>query len=633
MLSLSIGWGIRGNYGHEYGAMIPGMLGAVAVCLVSGREDWNSRVPFFALFGALGWAFGGSMAYMPTVSYTHSGHLPTQLYGFFAVFSIGFLWTAMGGAGTAYAAVESREKLTAVIKPLCCILVFWAARDLWPSAPGDFRQRDPFYWLDSEWVEASLALAALAAFELWDRRFEKVGLLALFSGAGALAGFLAQRMLATTGWLRLILSFLVRLQGDPAVFNPSDLITNWPQVFTDIGGHMGWIIGLVVGAGVFFYRYGKWRSGSSLLLHITLGSYIVFLIGPVLLGLRMVPPRGDSWANTLGALLGALLYMRRNRLLPVAQAALVSGVIGGLGFMVAQFLKLLAWMPGNPLLTSDPATIDAWAHWRRANWHSILAEQGAGLFYGLAIVLTMAMLVNRAESTREARTRRWTEAFAVSFILNLLLYVNLVKNVADWTQERAGGFRSVPAVMKAPLFGGIEMSALGWFNLLFAAYTACTIALLVAHLRKPIAVVPASWLGKGQLFSLVFLWAVTIGNFGKALVAFREQRLATEAAITINALIATFLILYFARGLPGVPQVSAPEARWFGRIVPAGFAAMILDRAIHLRSSRCLRRPARRLWRSQSAFRPGSRLASPPDSEERAAPLNQRACLRPAARR
>ena len=33
MLSLSIGWGIRGNFGHEFGAMMPGLLCAVAVSL------------------------------------------------------------------------------------------------------------------------------------------------------------------------------------------------------------------------------------------------------------------------------------------------------------------------------------------------------------------------------------------------------------------------------------------------------------------------------------------------------------------------------------------------------------------------------------------------------------------------
>jgi hypothetical protein len=61
-LSLSLGWGIRRNYGHEYGAMIPGALAAMAVVLSSGRADWLRRIVYFAMLGALGWSFGGSMS-------------------------------------------------------------------------------------------------------------------------------------------------------------------------------------------------------------------------------------------------------------------------------------------------------------------------------------------------------------------------------------------------------------------------------------------------------------------------------------------------------------------------------------------------------------------------------------------
>ncbi len=39
-LTMSVGWGIRGDYGHEAGAMIPGALLGLAVCLAGGREDW-----------------------------------------------------------------------------------------------------------------------------------------------------------------------------------------------------------------------------------------------------------------------------------------------------------------------------------------------------------------------------------------------------------------------------------------------------------------------------------------------------------------------------------------------------------------------------------------------------------------
>ncbi len=578
-LSLSIGWGIRGNFGHEFGAMIPGALAGIAAALFSGREDWRRRVVYFAAFGAMGWAFGGSMAYMLPLGYTHSGHLPTQVYGFLTTFVTGFLWASIGGAGTAYPAVEEREKLTQLFKPLCWVLVIWTIQyfteDTFSAWCGrvfgtmgidhsDFRQKNPLYWLDSEWLEASTALIALCLFDLWDRRFGKLPLLGVFGAIGALAGFVVQKLLALTGLIGPLLRVLVRYQGDltaidPAThqpFDPANLLSNWPQIFFDLGPHLGWLFGLIAGIGVYFYLYGQWRSGSSLLMHITLGSYLAFLIGPVLLsnftmgvgGFRLVAPRGDSWANTLGSLIGILVYAYRYRLMPVAFAAIVSGVIGGLGLMLAQFVKMLALMPGNPVLTQDQTTVQAWAHWHSANWHSICTEQGAGFLYGLGIAVAMGMLSTRLKPVvDEPPVRRWTEAFSVSLILNVMLFVNLVKILEDWTRQQAGGFRAVPPTMKAPWFAGIEISSAGWFTIVFVLMTICTIALLAMHLRRPLAVVPSSWLGKGQMLYLVLLWAIVIGNFMRAVVAFNEQRLATEGVITVNALIATFLILFYAR--------------------------------------------------------------------------------------
>jgi hypothetical protein len=56
--SMALGWRIRGQFGHEIGAALAGALGAMALALFSGREDWRRRIHYFALFGALGWAFG-----------------------------------------------------------------------------------------------------------------------------------------------------------------------------------------------------------------------------------------------------------------------------------------------------------------------------------------------------------------------------------------------------------------------------------------------------------------------------------------------------------------------------------------------------------------------------------------------
>ena len=121
-LSHSIGWGIRGNFGHEAGAMIAGALSAMAVALVSRREDWRRRVLYFGFFGGLGWGFGGSISYMYPLSFTESGHTATTYYGYFATFLEGGLWCGMGAAGTALAASMPLNRLTRMSTPLCFVL-------------------------------------------------------------------------------------------------------------------------------------------------------------------------------------------------------------------------------------------------------------------------------------------------------------------------------------------------------------------------------------------------------------------------------------------------------------------------------------------------------------------------------
>ena len=122
-LALSIGWGVRGNFGHEHGAMLPGALAAMAAVLVCARPDWHRRIAFFALFGAIGWAFGGSMSYGHVLSYAHCGEPWNVSYGFASLFLIGFLWAALGAAGTALPAYLTRERLTGLMPPLICFFV------------------------------------------------------------------------------------------------------------------------------------------------------------------------------------------------------------------------------------------------------------------------------------------------------------------------------------------------------------------------------------------------------------------------------------------------------------------------------------------------------------------------------
>ena len=584
-ISLSIGWGVRGNFGHEYGAMLPGVLAGIAACLLSGREDWRQRVAYFGFFGALGWGFGGSFSYMKVVGYTHSGHLPSVLFGFFGLFLGSFLWAALGGAGTAYAAAEDKDRLTDLFKPLCWVLAAWAAfYFFWDQVMNldsvvqftggrvavivekglarEMRQNDPFYWLDTDWVQALFALAAVCTFDLWNRRSRDIALLPIFAGAGGCAGWAVQLLLAKTGLLAVILPWFVRVQGDLTInnpdtgqpFDPANMVTNWPTIFFRHSDHVGLLFGLTIGIGFYFARYGKWRSGSSLLLHLALGWFVMFLLCPVLLGIRVTPPRNDNWAGGLGVFLGLLLYTWRNGLLSVAGASVICGTIGGLGIAFTQCLKLLLIAPGNPnrLVDLSPevrdSIIEKWAHWQSANWHSIVIEQGVGLLYGLGLAVAMAVLATRLKPAEPiARERRWTLVFCTGFLMTVLMYLSMIKNVTEWTKARSGEYRLVAERMKMPLFESIEFSARTWFQLAFLLLSICIIALLIVHTRRKLALVPSTWLGKGQLLYLILLWIIIIFNFEKALAGFTQSRLATEGVLFVNAVIATFMINCFAR--------------------------------------------------------------------------------------
>ncbi len=202
-LSLSIGWGIRGNYGHETGAMFPGAIAAIAACLLSGRADWRERVVYFAFFGAFGWAFGGSISYMQVIGYTHSGHFASQAYGFACLFVIGFLWGSLGGGGTALPAALVRRRLTEMFVPILVVLAAMGAADYIIPLINDRmqvegamkRQDSPLYWLDSDYLQACTAVVAMLLFDLVERRFARAWELPVLGAIGGAIGAGVQYLL------------------------------------------------------------------------------------------------------------------------------------------------------------------------------------------------------------------------------------------------------------------------------------------------------------------------------------------------------------------------------------------------------------------------------------------------------
>ncbi len=573
-LSLSIGWGIRGNFGHEAGAMIAGALSAAAVAVLSGRDDWRNRVAYFAILGGLGWGFGGSIAYMYPISFTESGHTLSTYYGYFALFLEGGLWCGLGAAGTALAATMPLSRLVPFFTPLCFVLAAMGLRSFLEAplerllvtgaaGTGDdtwHRHESPLYWFDADWLPACFALLGVCAFDLFDRvRHERrrlldhPAMLLPFAAGGAALGFGIQSLLRANGLEASIRRALVVKLGDLSyihpetdkVFDPDQLLTNWPQFFSDYPQHVGWGIGLVLGATAFFLLTGRFRNDSKLFVYLALGWLLAFLAMPVLGstllmdygGLRLMPPRSDDWAGILGVFLAGILWFRRYGLMPVAHVMSLGFILGGISFASVPMIRYLVRYPGHPYRHPDGIP-DAWAHFQSANWHSVL-EQMDGFGYGLAIAVAMGLLWRRQPyEEREARVHGWTIGFSVFFVWFVIGFLNLHKLVETWVEKKA-----VPATLRAPLIGFIEAPPLTWFNIVWWTAAAVCGILLLLHQRRRLDIVPTTWTGKGQLIYVLFLWLVVLGNLFRAIPGFDNGRMVTEWVLFMNTILATLLIV------------------------------------------------------------------------------------------
>ncbi len=129
------------------------------------------------------------MSYMQVVAYTHSGHSPSVLYGFACLFVIGFLWAALGGAGTALPAVADNTFLRPLFPPMGLVFLLWWLQGL-VIEPWLRQQGYTLNWHDTDWLAATLALIAALVAAAVRRRLDGPTSLILHLAAGWWAGFL-----------------------------------------------------------------------------------------------------------------------------------------------------------------------------------------------------------------------------------------------------------------------------------------------------------------------------------------------------------------------------------------------------------------------------------------------------------
>lgn len=562
-LSLSIGWGIRGNFGHEYGAMIPGALAAIAVVLASGREDWYRRIAYFGFLGALGWSFGGSISYMQVIGYTHSGHLGSVIYGFACLFVIGFAWGAIGGAGTALPACISRKGLTELIAPIATVFLVWACQDMvvayYGYDEGSHRHETPLYWFDTDWVAASLAVVVGIVF-LGVRGRSCMGTsLVLYSSIGWWVGF---------GIFLGLNAISTRYLGFEFRMTP-------PR-----GDSWAGMLGMTGGVFLFCVRRGLGPAALGTLVSGFIGGFgfaMATLIKLLLMRYLLVPyPPGQGYEanyhsileqtygfiNGIGIAVTMMLLASRapalaedvvpatGRTCPTTSScgvrcvlkAILSVVslvvyVGAMAVVAVTWMKLL-------LLVQEVARANIRTDYVRLSPVCWWLVSAVGLAMGSGRLISRVGLLGG-----EVAHRKMTEVFAVVFILLGVTYVNVVKNVATYVEHK-------PPAIPEMMYG---LSSFHWFNIGYGLLAAVVIVLLIAHVCRGVPLVPSTWLGKGQLLYIVFLWWMVIANLMRAIPPFHPQRLITEGVIHVNAVLCTLLIVLLTRAVrkpPALPPTS-----------------------------------------------------------------------------
>jgi len=447
-LAMSVGWGFRGDYGHEAGAMVPGALIGLAVCLASGRKDWWRRGALMGLCGAIGWAFGGQMSYGRVIGYTASSSLLDVSYGYASLFLIGGLWAGIGSGFLAMSVTEHRSYLERLTVPLITLFVIWLALDVTGATD---RLAERWYLNDTDWV------AALSA---------------------------------------LVLALV--------------LIVTLPQA----------------------------RSACVLIAVLAGSWWVGYLVLTVALGLHMTPPRSDNWSGCLGLFGGLIVYLihRRNR--TAVTLAAWGFVFGGLGFALGDFVQMLGRAQWGPIGRYE--ALQGLDYWK---W----MEQLFGLIMGLG-VSGLFLRWARSESTPPAEdsNRRDMNLLAWVFLLVIMMWTNLQKNVETWSRNG-----SIPAELM-----GVDTRY--WFLFVGVLLGGFAIVAIACGRKGRLPLAPSTHVGRAQLLFLLILWVAVVGAFLKAL-----PRMSSPGVLFVHM---TFWITAAVCSLLVVCQTTAPRPESDDRI-------------------------------------------------------------------
>ena len=197
-LAGGMGWGIRGQYGHETGAMMAGLLvSSVAAVLFCGQASGLGTLRAIA-WGTLGIGIGGSMTYGQIIGWTqnpaHVGHWGDWSWGMLGLAVTGAIWIGFGGAFLGMGLGGRRYTAPEMLVLLACLLGLYHLGVWLFNQPYDPKQQQlPWIYFSNRadkprfecWGGLGLALAGLLTYLAGrnDRLGWKLGLFGVLGGA------------------------------------------------------------------------------------------------------------------------------------------------------------------------------------------------------------------------------------------------------------------------------------------------------------------------------------------------------------------------------------------------------------------------------------------------------------------
>jgi hypothetical protein len=425
-----LGWGIRGQYGHETGAMIAGVLVSLVMVLLFRPVAESLTAARTVAWSAIAFGFGGSMTYGQTVGLTHDaplvGNWAALSWGMLGLAIKGGIWIGFGaaflGMGLSGTRHRARELLLLMFALLAAsVLGVWTL-----NSPFDPAQKilpavyfsDSWHWEPGAdlkprrevWGGLLFALAGLVVHTGWIRRDPLAPRLAFWGFIAGAAGFpLGQSLQAAHAWNSEF--FRSGLWGtiDP-------LINWWNFMETTFGAVMGAILG-----------FGLWLNRAR--------------IAPLQEAAVATIPKGVEW----------LLLVAHVTLLIISEFFSVSWINSAYDFGIIQGLIPIVLVAAGryaPFLMILPITLlpIAGKTIRQLVYreHALSVTAAWILYFVLPLLLTTVVAVIFARSSVTERNAR--RFLLVSLLLSVWLYFGL--NFAffhypwpwsTWTQRTANG--------------------------------------------------------------------------------------------------------------------------------------------------------------------------------------------------